>query len=325
MPEVFLTGGTGFVGGAVLRHLVHAGRSVRALARSEEGRDLVVAGGAEPAGGDVLDAEAMAAAAAGCQVIYHVAGINEHCSRWPSHMYRVNVEGAINAVRAAFSAGAGRVVLTSSTAAIGEPRGVVADEDTPHSGRYLSAYARSKAHGERAAIAEAERLGVDLVVINPSSVQGPGRVEGTAEILLAYLRGSLPFAVDAAVSMVYVDDCARGHLRAERHGVAGERYILSGVTLTVREAIAAVAEVSGISHRVRFLPGWAAVAAGAVMGPAYRIAGRQPPLCLESARAISHGHRFDGSRAQRDLGLDYTPLEEALHRTIDWYSAEGLL
>ena len=325
MPDAFLTGGTGFVGGGVLAALVADGRDVVALARDDAGRERVEALGARPAAGDVLDGASLAAAATGCRTFFHVAGINEHCSHDPGLMYRVNVDGAVNAVRAAAAAGAGRVVLTSSTAAIGERKGEVGNESTEHSGSHLTDYARSKAHGERAARAEAERLGVDLVVVNPASVQGPGRVDGTAEILLAYLRGRLPAAIETTVSMVFADDCAAGHLLAEANGEPGERYILSGATFSVREALRALAAATGVEHRVRFLPAWTAVAAGAVIGPLWRLRGTTPPLCLESARAIAHGHRFDGSKATRHLGLTYTPFEEALRRTVEWYRQEGLL
>ena len=273
MPDAFLTGGTGFVGGAVLSALVAEGRDVVALARDDAGRRRIQAFGANAVEGDVLDEDSLVSAATGCRTFFHVAGVNEHCSHDPGRMYRVNVDGAVNAVRAAAAAGAGRMVLTSSTAAIGERKGQVGDESTEHGGTHLTAYARSKTHGEWAAQAEAARLGVDLVVVNPASVQGPGRVEGTAEILLGYLRGRLPFAIDTTVSMVYVDDCAAGHLLAEANGEAGERYILSGATFSVRGALRSLAAATGVDHRVRFLPAGAAVAAGAVIGPLWRLRG----------------------------------------------------
>lgn len=325
MPDAFITGATGFVGGAVLGALVGEGRQVVALARDRSGRDLVESQGARSAPGDVLDEASLTEAAAGCHTFFHVAGVNEHCSRDPGHLYRVNVDGAVNAVRAAAASGARRMVLTSSTAAIGEERGEVGTESTQHSGTHLTDYARSKAHGEAAARAEAERLGLPLVVVNPASVQGPGRVDGTAEILLAYLRGRLPAAIDTTVSMVFVDDCAAGHLLAEANGEPGERYILSGATFSVREALAALAAATGVAHRVRFLPAWTGVAAGAVIGPFWRLRRKTPPLCLESARAIAHGHRFDGSKATRQLGLEYTPFEEALRRTVEWYREQGII
>jgi dihydroflavonol-4-reductase len=254
-----------------------------------------------------------------------VAGVNTMCPADPAALFHVNVRGAETAVRAAARAGVPRMVLTSSAASLGEAAGTVGTEASAHRGSYLSVYERSKHEGERAAFEAAGRAGVEVVAVNPSSVQGPGRAGGTGRILIAYLNGRLPAFVETQISLVDIADCVEGHLLGAERGVPGERYVLNGATLTSREALDLVAELSGIRRNVRFLPPRVATAAGAVVEAAFRVRGRQPPVCREMVRTLVHGHRYDGSRAQRELGLRYTPVAETLRRTIEWAESEGLV
>jgi dihydroflavonol-4-reductase len=326
VPDVFLTGGSGYVGGDVLARLAADGRPVRALVRDERGRAKVLGRGArEAVEADLLGVPSLRAAMEGCRVVYHVAGVNTLCPHDRETMYRINVEGSVNVVQAAADTGIERVVYTSSAAVIGEGRGVIADETTPHRGSFHTVYERSKHDAEAAVLAAAERLGVDLVCVNPSSVQGPGRTGGTARLLIAYLSGRLRLAVDVPMSLVYGPDCAAAHVLAEERGSPGERYLVSGVTLTVSEALRTLGEVTGETHRVRMLPGWLVRAAAAPVGWVYRLLGRDAPLCSEAARAMLHGHRYDGSKAESDLGLRYTPVGEWLEATVAWYREQGLV
>jgi dihydroflavonol-4-reductase len=128
--------------------------------------------------GDVLDPEALGAAMDGCDLVYHAAGANAFCLRDPSPLFEVNVRGSENVVRAAAQAGVRRIVYTSSAATLGEKKGTVASEETPHRGRFLSNYERSKFEAERVVLAAAEETGIEVVSVNPASVQGPGRGSG---------------------------------------------------------------------------------------------------------------------------------------------------
>jgi dihydroflavonol-4-reductase len=240
-------------------------------------------------------------------------------------MRRANVQGAAVAVRAAAQVGLPRLVHTSSAATIGERTGVVANEFTEHRGSYLSTYERTKTEGEQAALAAALELGQDLVCVNPSSVQGPGRAGGTGRFLLAFLDGRLKMFVDTNVSLVDIDDCITGHLLAAENGLNGQRYLLSGIRLSMTEALALAAEVAGVQRRPRFVPAPVAGVAGTAVEYAFRLRGRQPPVCREMVRTLLHGHQYDGSRAERELGLRYTPARDTLLRTIEWARAEGLL
>jgi dihydroflavonol-4-reductase len=322
---VLVTGGTGVVGRALLRRLVADGRSVRALARSKASEDAVAALGAEAVRGDVLDLGSLTEAMRGCSTIFHVAGVNAMCLRDPIDMVRTNVEGSARIVRAAAAAGVGRVVYTSSSSAIGEPRQTVGREDSPHRGSYLSAYERSKHLAERRVFELGGSLDVPVVSVNPSSVQGPGRATGSARLLLEVVNGRLPVLVDTTISLVDIEDCARGHVLAETRGTPGERYLLSGASLTTREAVDLLDRIWGLPRRVRFAPGWVAAMGGEIAWLGARALRRDATLCPEAVRTLLHGHRYDGSRAAMELGLRYTPVEATLRRTLEWCEERGLV
>ena len=325
MAPVFVTGGSGFIGGALIERLIERGDQPRGLARSDVAAEKVDAHGAEVVHGHLLQEDVLAAGMEGCELAFHVAGMNTHCPEDPDLMMRVNVEGSANAVRAAARAGVPRLVYTSSAASVGEPHGTVGDEGTAHRGSYLSTYDRSKHEGEQAAFAAGRELGVEVVAINPSSVQGPGRSSGNGKIAIDYLNGKLPVFVDTHVSVVDIGDTVEGHLLAADHGRAGERYVLNGATITSAEALEIVTGLSGVEHRVRIIPRSMASAAAAAGEGVYRLRGKVPSMCRARVRTILHGHRYDGSRAERELGLEYTPVEETFRRLIEWAIDEGLV
>lgn len=322
---VLVTGGTGLLGRALVDRLVAGGRDVRALARSDAAADALAAAGASPIRGDILDVESLRDATRGCASVFHVAGVNAMCLRDLRPMIRANVDGAANVIRAAAAAGVARVVHTSSASAIGEAHGTIGREDSPHRGSYLSHYERSKQLGERTVVALATELGVEVVCVNPSSVQGPGRTTGSARLLLDLVNGRLPTLVETTISLVDIADCSEGHVLAEALGVPGERYLLSGASITTREAVELLRRLWGRPERVRWIPAWAARAGGAGLESAGRLLRRDVPVCREAVRTLLHGHRYDGSRAARELGLRYTPLEETLERTLTWYAGRGLV
>jgi dihydroflavonol-4-reductase len=325
VARVFVTGASGFIGGALAARLLARGDEVVALARSDEAAAVITRRGAEVARGDVLDEDRLADGMEGCALAFHVAAINTHCPADPALVLRTNVQGAENAVRAAARAGVARLVLTSSAASVGEPAGTVGREDTVHRGSYLSVYDRSKHQGELAAFLAGRRLGVEVVAVNPSSVQGPGRLSGNGVLIIAYLNGRLRVFVDTYVSVVDIHDTVEGHLLAAARGGSGERYVLNGATIPAREAVQIVSELSGISHRVHMVSPALARATAAIADRLARARGRTSSICPARIRTILHGHRYDGSRATRDLGLTYTPVAETFARTIQWAAGEGLV
>jgi dihydroflavonol-4-reductase len=325
LARAFLTGGSGFVGGALLDGLREQGDEVVALARSDAAAAALSDRGATVVRGDTLDEDALVAGMDSCDIVYHVAGINTMCPEDPVEMIHVNVRGAETAVRAAGRAGIERLVLTSSAASLGEERGTVGTETSPHRGSYMSVYERSKHEGEIAALAAAGPAGVQVVSVNPSSVQGPGRAGGTGRIMIAYLNGRLRAFVNTNISIVDVRDCVRGHLLAAEKGVPGERYVLNGVTLRADEALEIVASMTGVRESPRFLPPAVATGVAALAEAGFKLARRHPPVCRAMVRTLLHGHRYDGSRAARELGFAYTPVRDTFARTIEWALAEGLV
>ena len=293
------------------------------MARSPESAEKVDARGAAPVRGDVLDTAGLADLVSGADWVFHVAGVNEMCPRDPAEMDKVNLLGTWNVIEACLKAGVGRLVHTSSAVAIGERKGAVGSEESPHRGWYLSRYERSKHLSEK--IALEQRPGLEVVVVNPSSVQGPGRATGTGKLVLDVVRGRVPFLVDTTISIVDIDDCARGHLLAAERGEPGRRYLLSGASLRIGEAIELAAKVTGDGVRQRYLPGPLATAVAGLVELGYRMTDHRPPICREMARVLRHGHSYDGSRVTRELGLEYRPIEGTLRRTIDWFRSEGLL
>jgi dihydroflavonol-4-reductase len=322
---IFVTGATGFVGSALLERLLSEGNEVRALVRGQAAAARLAQRGATPVLGDLVGELDLADAMSGCGLAYHAAGLNLFCMPDPKPLFRVNVEGTLRIIEAAARAAVPRMVYTSSAATLGESQGSIGNEDSSHRGWFLSVYERSKYEAELVAQEAAERLGVELVCVNPSSVQGPGRVSGTARWLIRYANGKLRWMIQTRVSLVDIADCTEAHLRAAERGLPGRRYVVSGPSRPIAELIQIVGSVTGRSYPVHFFPSAPAVALGSAVGSAFRLLGKRPPICREMMRTLAHGHAYDGSRAARELGFAYTPIEESLQRAMRWYSEHGYL
>jgi dihydroflavonol-4-reductase len=272
--------------------------------------------------GDLGDEESLARAADGCEVVYHVAGVNQLCLPDPTPLYRINVEGTRHLLHAAQRAGVRRVVYTSSAATLGADPGRRLDESAPPPQRLTSQYAYSKLQAEQVALGF---TAIEVVALNPSSVQGPGRVTGTARVFLDYLNGKLPFDMPSRFGICYTEDCVNGHLLAETRGRPGQRYVLNTGTLSNREAIDLIAVIAGLTDRPRTLPLPLAMVAAACLESLARVRGTRPVLCREAVRTVGQPHLYDGSRAERELGLRYTPVREAMEATVRWYVEQGLV
>src|SRR5580700_3414114 len=318
--RAFVTGATGFLGRAIVEELVAAGRPVRALARSDSSAQRLIALGAEAVRGDLRDRPSLEAAFDGCETVYHVAGANAFCVPDPRPMFEVNVAGSRRVVRAAAVAGVSRLVYTSSAATLD-----VAPPSGRRGRRFLSDYARSKFEAERVVMEASTTTGLKVICVNPASVQGPGRTSGTARLLIGYLNGKLPAAVDGPLNVIEIADCTRGHLLAEARGVAGERDLLCGASMTLRAGLALLSRLTGLEDRPRFLPPRIALAAAACIEVAARARGKHTRFCGEMVRTLIEGAPYDGSAAARDLGLAYTPIETTMRRTISWYIEQGLI
>jgi dihydroflavonol-4-reductase len=323
--KAFLTGGSGLVGGHLLGRLVASGWAVDSLVRSSDAAENVTALGGVAVRGDLLDPVGLAVLMRGAETVFHVAGINDTCPTDPRPMDRVNIEGTRSVVAAAGAAGVGRIVYTSSAATIGERPGDIGRESTVHSGTFLSPYARSKYLAEIEAFTTAENHGVDLVSVNPSSVQGPGRATGSAQILIRILNATRPILVDTDVSVVDIEDCTTGHITAAERGVPGRRYLLSSEPVTVGDAVAAAAGVLGHPVHPRWVPAPVVKAVGTPLAWAVGKVRPDAGICPALVRTLLHGHRFDASRATKELGVVFRPATETLEHTAEWLIAQGLV
>ena len=313
MTSAFVTGGSGFVGGALISDLVASESRVRALVRSSSAAERVAARGAAPIEGSLFDRAGLPRLMDGSTVVFHVAGVNELCPADPAELIRVNVDGARAVVEAAAAANVPRVVLTSSVVTV------------PARTQPLSTYERSKRLGEEAAFAAGRRTGVDVVAVNPSSVQGPGRLTGSARLFLYLLRRKRPIVPDTIVSLVDVDDCATAHRLAWHNGRPGERYVISAGWVGAREAGAILARATGREIRPLVVP---RSIVRVVAGVPARIGDRRPGatlLCSEALRTVLENHVHDGSAAASALGFRYRSVDEIVTRAADWYRAEGLI
>lgn len=319
--KVAITGGSGVVGRSLVSHLVSNGFDVVATSRSVAADETLSGLGASPVRAALSDHESLVAAFAGAERVFHVAGLNAMCVDDPVPMWEANIDGTLNVAEAAVEAGAERLVYTSSAAVLGERRGVSGDEDCEHRGSFLSRYEESKYLAEHALLELDPEI--EVVIVNPSSVQGPGRASGTGELILDVVNGRLRVLPDTALSLVDIDDCARGHLMAAEHGSDRRRYLLNSFTMTTREAVDMISEVLGERLNVVFVPPWLVRPAGPV-ADFLRWLKLPVPFCGEMIATVAHGHRYDGSRATRELGIEYTDPQPFMQRLVDWFRSEGL-
>ena len=321
--RTLVTGGTGFVGGALARSLMARGDSVRVLARPSSDTAVLESAGVEIARGDILDSASIAAALDGCDALFHAAALYDLWGLDDAEVLATETDGTRNAMDAALAAGTGRVVYTSSAVCVGEEKGQVATAATTHRGYYLSIYEKAKYAAEQIALSYVEK-GLPLVAVCPSGVYGPGDHKPTGRFIVNLLNGWIPALFPGWMSLVYIDDVAHGHLLAADKGQIGERYILSGTVGRLTELGELACRLAGRRPPVTVPTPLAAPFA--IGGEALSLLTRRAPaLSWETYRLAAHGFRVDGARSADELGLAYTDAEEGLGRTINWCWEQGLL
>jgi dihydroflavonol-4-reductase len=316
---VCVTGATGFIGAHVAKLASEAFGRIRVTYRDETRLERLAGVEAEPVRADILDRGALRRAFRSCELAFHAAGYVG--SRPPERVWQVNALGPRIAVEAAAAEGVRRLVLTSSVAGIGPapPDRPGTEDDVYRTGALGLTYPDAKHEGEAEALAAGARLGVEVVVVNPSYVFGapldrsqPG--ESSSRMIGNYLRGRLPAVVDAETNVVDVRDVARGHIRAAERGRPGERYVLGGHDVRWIGLLERVAELSGVHHPLLVLPpeaGPAARAAEALRLPS--------PVAAEGIVLMAQNWRFSSRKARSQLGYRPRPLDRTLEDTIRWY------
>ena len=325
--KAFVTGATGFVGSHVARVLSEQGADLRLLVRSGSDPRNIQNLTADRVVGDLRDPLSIEKAMAGCDVVFHVAADYRLWVRDPQQMYLANVDGTRALLEAARKNKVRRVVYTSSVATMGfTSNGRPVDEDFPVSlDNMIGHYKRSKFMAEEVAL-QAGRGGVEVVVVNPTTPVGEQDIKPTptGRIVVDFLRKKFPAYVDTGLNLVDVTECARGHVAALEKGRTGERYILGGQNLTLKQILDKLAAITGLPSPKVKLPYAVALAAGVVDEIVTgRILGREPRATIDAVRMGRKKMFVSCAKAERELGWKTVPVDDALRRAVEWFQTNG--
>src|SRR5499427_5932032 len=323
----FVTGATGFLGSHVARLLLAQGAELRLLVRAGSRLENVADLPAERAVGDLRDLESLKRGMAGCEAAFHVAADYRLWAVNGKELYDSNVDGTRNILQAARESGVGRVVYTSSVATMGfGNNGKATDENTPVAlGDMIGDYKRSKFLAEQLVIAAA-RGGQDVVVVNPTTPIGERDIKPTptGRIVVDFLNRKFPAYVDTGLNLADVREVARGHLLAMEKAVPGERYILGGEDLTLKQILDKLAALTGLPSPTAKVPH--AVAMGfAVLDQFFTgtLRGKEPRATVDAVRMGRKKMFASSTKAERELGYRIVPVEDALRRAITWFQSHG--
>jgi len=325
--KAFVTGATGFLGSHVARVLAEQGAELRLLVRPTSDLRNLDRLNADRVVGDLRDSASLEKALAGCDVVFHVAADYRLWVRDPDQMYRSNVEGTRSVLEAARKQCVRRVVYTSSVATMGfTSNHAAADEQSPVSlADMIGHYKRSKFMAEQVAFAAA-RSGVDVVIVNPTTPIGERDIKPTptGRIVLDFLKRKFPAYVETGLNLVDATECARGHIQALEKGRSGERYILGGENLTLKQILDRLAAITGLPSPTVKLPYIFALAAGVVDEMVTgRVLGREPRVTIDTVRMGRKTMFVSSAKAERELGWRTVPVDGALRRSVEWFRANG--
>jgi|SRR5277367_4018143 len=329
----FVTGATGFLGSHVARVLANQGADLRLLVRPSSDLRNIEGLNADRVLGDLRDSASIAKAMSGCDVVFHVAADYRLWVRDPDEMYRSNVEGTRALLEAARKHGVRRVVYTSSVATMGftserftSDKAAIADEESPVAlADMIGHYKRSKFMAEQVAV-DAAKSGVDVVIVNPSTPVGERDIKPTpsGRIVVDFLKRKFPAYVETGLNLVDATECARGHIQALEKGRSGERYILGGENLTLKQILDRLAAITGLPSPKVKLPYFFALATGVVDEMVTgRLLGREPRATIDAVRMGRKMMFVSSAKAERELGWRSVPVDGALRRSVEWFRANG--
>ncbi len=325
--RVFITGATGFVGGHVARRYAAEGATLRLLTRRTSRLDALAGIDADVVSGDLREPDGLRSALAECDALVHVAADYRLWVRDPQEMYAANVDGTRELLRLARETGVERVVYTSSVATMGfKTDGSIVDEDTPVSlEEMIGHYKRSKFLGEQEAI-KAAKAGQHVMILNPTTPIGPGDVKPTptGRIVVDFLNKKFPAFVDTGLNLVDVAEVARMHVVALDHGTPGERYILGGENLTLKQILDRMSAITGLPSPTMKVPHSVAMAFAFfdenITG---KLLGKEPRATVEAVRMGKKMMFASSKKAERELGFQIGPIYNAMRSAIDWFVANG--
>ncbi|WP_158790068.1 hopanoid-associated sugar epimerase [Granulicella sp. L60] len=325
--RVFITGATGFVGGHVAKAYAAEGASLRLLTRQTSRLDSLAGVDAEMVTGDLREPEKLRSALTGCDALVHVAADYRLWVRDPDQMYAANVAGTRELLKLAREVGVQRVVYTSSVATMGfKADGSIVNEDSPVAlGEMIGHYKRSKFLGEVEAI-QAAKAGQHVMILNPTTPIGAGDAKPTptGRIIVDFLNKKFPAYVDTGLNLVDVDEVARMHVVALERGTPGERYILGGENLTLKQILDRMSTITGLPSPTMKVPHSVAMAFAffdeTITG---KLLGKEPRATVEAVRMGKKMMFASSLKAERELGFRVLPVYHSMRAAIDWFVTHG--
>ena len=325
--KVFLTGATGFVGGHVARAYAAEGARLRLLTRVSSNLAGLAGLDAETVVGDLRSVEGLRPALSGCDALVHVAADYRLWVRDPEEMMAANVGGTRELLRLAREVGVPKVVYTSSVATMGfKMDGTIVDEATPVAeGDMIGVYKRSKYLAELEAIAAA-RAGQPVMILNPTTPIGAADAKPTptGRILVDFLNKNFPAYVETGLNLVDVGEVARMHVAALERGTPGERYILGGENLTLKQILDRLSTLTGLPSPTMKVP-HAVAMAFAFFDENFtgKLRGKEPRATVEAVRMGKKMMFASSAKAERELGFKVVPVYDAMRAAVEWFVAHG--
>lgn len=322
--KIFVSGATGFIGSRLALRLANDGRQVHALYRDQRKTAVIQHPNITLFKGDILDFESLIIAVEGCTQIYHTAAFACVWNKDPSLIYRQNIEGTMNVVRAGIISGVERIVCTSTAGVLGPSRsGEMIDENTPRPLKYFIDYESSKMMMETI-LKTLSLTGTEVVIVNPSRVYGPGILSesnGITRIIQDYIHGKwriIPGNGKSIGNYVYVEDVVTGHIQAMEKGKSGERYVLGGTNMTFNELFGVLAELTGKRFFMIHLPLTIMQIISVIMLLVARISGRAPLIIPALVRKYNHNWNLSSAKAEKELNYRPVDFKTGAGITINW-------
>lgn len=325
--RTLVTGANGFVGSAVLRVLINEGHDVRTLVRPGSNRLNLDGLRVEIVEGDLTNEDSLRKAVLQCDNLFHVAADYRLWVPEPKAIYQTNVEGTRNLIRCAVEAGVKRVVYTSSVATLGlNTDRSPSNEETPVTLEQMTGhYKRSKFLAEQVVKELVETIGAPVVIVNPSTPVGPRDIKPTptGRIFVDTLNNRMPAYVDTGLNIVHVDDVAYGHMLAFKRGEIGERYILGGENMTLKDILTAISDFSGVSRPKIRIPHNVVLPIAWIAERWSSISGKPPIASVDEVKMSKKYMYFSSEKAIQKLSYNPRPAMEAIEDAISWFRANG--
>jgi len=323
--NVFITGATGFIGKQLTKRLVENKYNVSALVRNKYKTKKLIELGVKIHEGDITDAKSIEGMLDGCDTLFHLANVSRWWLRDKNKYIDVNVTGTKNLLSEASKCGVKKVIFTSSVAAIRQPHGILSREDLEHCGHFESLYGRSKYLAEQEVLEFHKNSGLNVVVLNPGVVIGPGDFKTFGKMLIKFLNRRLKFrAFDQSfVPLVYIDDVVDAHIIAAEKAKPGEKYILVSENIRIIDIYKMSKKITGVPIPPLELPLFVIKAMAHFSEFIAAIKGTSPKLAVDAVNAMYMGASASNKKAIQELGIKFLPIKRALEKTIDWYKQNG--